>query len=252
MFCKHCGMENDRASRFCVGCGKELVNVSLAQQTAVQRKKKNAAAWVMSAVSLVLAAALVLSLLGVFGGSGAGAAFVSKDFAEPDDVIEYYVECLKNMDYEGALKACAVCEMAAGFDFEERIERLKAIDSIFSSRLMPSEYEEYAYWNELNIAGEYVFRMMHSIASLSVLSGISEYDITDTENVAVKFLTDAQPIIQPDRDMITGLIKDLQPVDLTDLEILEIEEHERRKDDSIKDVEQNRLKCMMRMTWNTG
>lgn len=233
MLCKHCGNENDGSCRFCTGCGRELVDVGLAQQTATKRKNKNVAAWVMSAVSLVLAVALVLSLVGAFDSASANAAFVSKSFAEPEDAIEYYVECLKNKDFEGALKACAISEMATGYDFEAMAKRFKSIQPIHGyTKLLPSDYDEYVQYNQSNLASQMMFKMVHSVASISVFSGLGDKEKDYIDSMAIHYLLGGMPICEAENDdfndIIDDVIGDLEPVDLRGLKIVNIEEHEMR------------------------
>ncbi len=166
MFCTKCGKENADGSAFCVGCGNAISapapNQTNNRPTAPvpkPAKKGNTAAIALGVLSVVLAIALTLSLTGVIeisGGSGAFAA--SKSFSSPEDAIEYFVERLKDGDWEGALSACAIDEVAKGFDYTAFAERLNVIPTAMMSYL-PSEYEQYIGYNKYRLRQQIMIQM---------------------------------------------------------------------------------------------
>lgn len=167
MYCTQCGKENADGAAFCTGCGIALKAIENAQ-SAVQRpiKKKNAAAIALAALSIVLAVALALSLTGVLGSAG-GTGSASMSFSTPEDAINYFAGCLEQGDYEGCLKACAIGEMAKGYDYKAFAERIMSLQAIQMSYL-PSEYEQYAAYNASKFEQQILIQMACFTVSLNL------------------------------------------------------------------------------------
>jgi hypothetical protein len=163
MFCIKCGKENPEGRAFCVGCGNALCPPPEISQEPVLRytkpnfKKKNIAALALAAVSVLLAVMLVLSLTGVFAAGGVGVA--SKSFSTPEDAIKYFIDRLKARDMDGALGACAINEMAKGFDYEAFAERVKSLQPLTVTYL-PSEYSEFVEYNKYKITKDIMLQMV--------------------------------------------------------------------------------------------
>ncbi len=72
MHCEDCGKGNRDGAAFCAGCGNPLTNAAKAHIETMQAgpKKKNVPATALGVLSIILAALLTLSLLGVLSGPG--------------------------------------------------------------------------------------------------------------------------------------------------------------------------------------
>jgi len=80
-------------------------------------------------------AATVLLLVCLFGVAPAGA---SQSFPTPESAITSFIERVKAEDYDGALDACAVNEIATRYDYEALI---KSVGALFPTlRYLPPEY----------------------------------------------------------------------------------------------------------------
>jgi len=218
MFCIKCGKENAQGAAFCIGCGNAL-GAAVTNQTYIKPtaaaiskpvNKGNAAAIALGALSVVLAIALVLSLTGVIAISGAAGA-ASKSFSSPEDAIEYFVERMKNGDWQGALSACAIDEMARGFDYEAQAERLKVLIPIVTS-YMPSEYKQYVEYNKCLLTQ----RIMMQMASVTASANLSE------ENYG---LINGTPTVLEDGNMPHGLMEELDPENIKSVELIDIGQH---------------------------
>ncbi len=177
-------------------------------------RKKNTSALIFAAIAVLLAAALVLSFLGIlpspFGSTAAFSGFTSapKSFATPEDAIESFVGYLKAGDYDGALSACAINSMASGFDYKKYAERLSVVPPITMAG-MPSEYAQYVKYNALKNTLTVMNQMIGFTVSFSLSEGNS-----GIINGMTTMLEDGQ---FPD-----GLIEELNPDILESLEIVDI------------------------------
>lgn len=212
MYCKNCGKDNGPGAAFCVGCGRPLQQEIIGQADGpttifVSPKKKNAAAIALGAISVVLAIALVLSMTGVFGASSGG-AIASKSFGTPEDAINYFVDRFKAGDFEGALGACAVNEIAQGFDYKAYVERMNALLPLTVSYL-PSDYKQYVLYNRTKTIQQISGQMMYFAVSFSI-------------NGDYKGIIDGQTIPLQDAKMPDGIIKQLDPSAISKLELVEI------------------------------
>jgi hypothetical protein len=70
--------------------------------------------------------AVVVALM-IFGSLNIAVAEAPKGFETPEAAIKHFIERVRNEDYDGALKACAVNEIAAGYDYEVMIKRLRVM-----------------------------------------------------------------------------------------------------------------------------
>ncbi len=175
MVCGNCGKDNEQGRAFCLYCGSALskdkgskVN---GRATATKPKKLNIVALAFGVLSIVLAAALVISLTGVLGTAGGAAE--PKSFSTPEDAIKYFVERLKAGDIEGALSACAINEMAKGYDYIAKVEKRQTVETITGALYLPSEYDLYVAYNADKIK-EWI---LMQIAGFSVSFNLpEEYD----------------------------------------------------------------------------
>ena len=238
MICKKCGKDNPSASAFCVYCGNALLEDSAAQpagpeQTiqAKTKKKKNVPALVLGILSVVLAVLLALSFLGIFaGGTAVSTGTASKSFSTPEDAIEYFVGCIKNSDLNGALGACAVNEMAEGFDFEEYTQRLRVIQPFITSYL-PSEYGEYADYNRYKVSQQIAMQAMNFVMALSIpedYTGLVEGTVIP---------------IDEDDSTPKDIIKAIDPSDISGLEIIDIGKAEKHDSERNRENQQRLAKC---------
>ena len=165
----------------------------------------------------------------MFGtAAAAGATVASKDFSSPEDAIEYFISCLKNDDMEGALHACAIEEMAAGYDYEAMADRLRVLMPIVQS-YMPSEYELYVSYNRYRTAQQITMQTAHLINSFDFPE---EY-----EN-----LLNAMPIAPAEGAAIRDALDALEP-DLDGLSIVEIEMHDKHDTEQNREVQKKQAKC---------
>ncbi len=181
-------------------------------------RKKNTSALIFAAIAVLLAAALVLSFLGIlpspFGISAASSpaasspATASKGFDTPEDAIESFVGYLKAGDYDGTLSTCAINSMASGFDYKKYAERLSVLPPIAMAG-MPSDYAQYVKYNAL----KNTLTVMNQMIAFTVSFSLSE-DNSGIINGMTTMLEDGQ---FPD-----GLIEDLNPDILESLEIVDI------------------------------
>jgi hypothetical protein len=240
MFCGKCGKDNAPGAAFCTGCGAALAQsqqyiqpqqaqpagrqyapCAPPQQAAKPAGKKNAPAIALGVLSLVLAVALALSFLGVFGGAAGAFGTASKGFGTPEEAINYFVERLKNNDFDGALAACAIDEMARNYDYIAFAERIGAIQPIGNSYL-PSEYSLYVEYNRHMLAE----RIMTQIAScIAACSGLPEeyYGLLNGKTMPLQ-----------DRELPDDLIEKLDPANIKDVELLDIGKSDKH------DTKQNR------------
>jgi hypothetical protein len=213
MFCIKCGKENPEGSTFCIGCGNAMNTAPKAasQPPAVKlpqpkpKRKKNAAALALAAVSVVLAIMLILSLTGVFAAGSMGVA--SRSFSTPEDAIKYFIERLKAQDINGALSACAINEMAKGFDYAAFAERIKSLQPLAVTNL-PSDYKEFIEYNRIKITKDIMLQM---IAFSSTFYVSEKY--WKLLNTPIQLSSDVDP---------ESLIKQLDPSKISGLKILDI------------------------------
>ncbi len=145
--CPKCGTEYTEGVTKCAGCGNALPEaVEKSNDEPMQKPiKRNAAALLFGALSVILAVALVLSLTVNSGASVEAVA--SESFSTPEDAIKYFVERLAAGDYEGALSACSINEIAKGYNYKAGVEQRQFIEPIRGESYLPSEYELYVTSN---------------------------------------------------------------------------------------------------------
>ncbi len=242
MFCRICGKQIPGDSAFCTNCGASQIPTTpqqappappfapypapqsdsertpepLQQSSAPPREKagkRNAPALIFAVISVLLAAALVLSFLGIlpspFGTSAASAAaFASQSFSTPEEAIESFVGYLKAGDYDGALGTCAVGNMASGFDYQYTAKRLMTLLPVATSN-MPSEYPQYVLYNRHKAARELLMQMICFSVS---------FHISDES----RGLIDGMPVTLENGEFPDGLIEQLDPLAISSLEIVDI------------------------------
>ena len=210
MNCSCCGTPLKPGNQFCQCCGqpieaKPIPTVSAAP--AVPVKRKNIAVFVMSGVSLVLAVLLVLSLTGVLGGAS-GAFAASQSFSTPEDAIECFVDHMTAGEWEGALSACAVNEIAQNYDYQAMVERIQAL--MPNIQCLPSEYEEYTGYNRASMSASLLRQMTWLTFSVTLpdeydgfLEYMSIYEGIDFDDV----------------------VEDMDPAPVSGLELVRIDSH---------------------------
>jgi hypothetical protein len=221
MFCKDCGKENAPGAAFCTGCGAALAptqQYAPPQQAAKPVRKKNAPAIALGVLSLALALALVLSLTGVLGTVAGAAGVASKSFATPEDAINYFADCLAKGDFHGALAACAVDEMARGFDYKAYVERIRTILPVATS-FIPSEYEQYIEFNKVRLTQQIMTQMVCFTISLNLPEGYG--GIVNGTTIALQgeeFPDDLMDVFDP--SSISGLeVVDIAKAGMHDKEV---------------------------------
>lgn len=225
MICASCGKENAQDAKFCISCGAKLEaqpqesgqpvqaeqyvepwNRPYAHTYAAQpAKKRNVPAIALGVLSVVLAAGLVLSMLGIFGAAGASAA-ASKSFATPEEAIYYFVGCLKKGDFDGALAACGINETAKGFNYKAYLGDFLSLPPVAIS-YMPSEYEYYVEYNRIKITQ----RMLMQMTCFMISFNLPEMYASMVEGKTELFKG------EPD-----DLIAALDPAKISGLEIIKI------------------------------
>ena len=211
MNCSCCGIPLEPGNQFCQCCGqpieaKPIPAVSAAP--AVPVKKKNVAVLVMSGVSLVLAILLVLSLTGVLGGAS-GAFAASKSFSMPEEAIEYFVDRMTAGDWEGALSACAVNEIAENYDYQAMVERIQAL--VPSMQCLPSEYEEFVGHNRASIRAGILRQMAWMTFSITLPEEYDEF---------LQYMPTSEGVDFDD------VVEDMDPAPVSGLKLVRIESHE--------------------------
>jgi hypothetical protein len=225
MFCTNCGKDNAPGAAFCVVCGAALAQTQPAAppqasqpyapyppfgQAAAPKpaKKKNVPALAFGVLSAVLAVALVLSLIGVFGGVVGVSGAASKSFGTPEDAINYFVDRLKSGDFSGALGACAVNEIAQNYDYKAFAERMQAILPAATS-YMPAEYKPYIEFNRAKITQQLMMQM----------SGFAiSFDLPEE----YAGIIDGQTMMLEGGKFPDGLIDALDPAKISGLEVVDI------------------------------
>lgn len=219
MYCTQCGKENPQGNAFCTACGAGLSTELQYQPSLTDNKagkapkaknKPGVPVLLLGSVSIILVVALVLSLTGVFGASGA--AYASKSFMAPEDVVNYFVGCIKNGDIDGALSACAINEEAKGFDYKAYLERVKAALPM-SNTLLPSEYKQYLDYNSTKLRQQ---------AEIQTIALIISFQVADK----YKDLMNGKTVMLNSgklADQIEDIYNNLEPADLKDLTIIEID-----------------------------
>lgn len=181
--------------------------------------KKNALTWVFGLLSLALAVALAVTQLGA-AAAGAGTDTESAAFSTPEDAISYFIDCVKSQDMDAALKACAINEIARGFDFEAMANRLRTVLPVAVSYL-PAEYPMYVEYNKQKATALIMLQTIHFLNSFRLPEQYAD-------------LLDGVPtVVNPEDDVVQGMIDELDPA-LTDMQIIQIGKH------TMHDDEQNR------------
>lgn len=222
MICTHCGKENVSNNQFCQYCGQPMSVQNTPpkpppQQPSFQHaplhqppKRKNLAAWILAAVSLVLAVMLVLMSVGVVPvGSNTAQGLNNPSFETPEDAIEHFIQCVKADDIEGALSACAIDEIASSYDFEAMIKRIECIPP--ATQYLPSEYKIYERFNQSS-AQNHILRQL-SYMALSV-------------TLPKEYVGLLQSCMLTDNEVdFDNVVEDMNPQLIRDIEIVKIDQH---------------------------
>ncbi|MCQ2498567.1 MAG: zinc ribbon domain-containing protein [Lachnospiraceae bacterium] len=81
---------------------------------------------------IIVASLLLMAVCFIVFNIASGSVKVSTEdigFSTSEEALEYYVNCLKGGDVEGALQSCAINHIAENYDMEAYIERLKSLPS---------------------------------------------------------------------------------------------------------------------------
>jgi len=148
-----------------------------------------------------IAAAALLALVACVVGIGA-----ENGFETPESAIRFFVECVRSEDYDCALRACAIEQMANGYDHEAMITWIRAM--VPTSRFLPSEYGLFALRNRH--AMEYFILQQLSWMALSIA-------LPDEYEGFLEMRTIVDTAINFDR-----VVDDMDPERLQRLEIIEI------------------------------
>lgn len=217
---------------------KRLAALPKAAWHAFQRiRVKNVPALVFAAVSVLLAAALALTLFVYIPASAAPPAApptvlepapaatsaqtpapeaptLSPDagqsampgFATPEDAAFSFAACLSQGDFDAALSVCAAESLAKRFDYTKKLERTMLVTPI-GYALLPAEYPQYAAFNYHKAAVDIMTQMINFTLS---------FNISD-EN---RGIIDGTLLMMPE-SRIGGLIGELNPNSLSSLETVE-------------------------------
>lgn len=183
MFCKNCGAQINQGSAFCTNCGQKMPQQSASPHVpspatpsvqAKPKKKANVPALIFAALSLLLAAALVVLLVvpGILSVSGSTSGIPSKGFDTPEAAIEYFIDCINKGDIEGALAVSFAGPAAANYDFEAMADRLQVVNM---NMPLPSEYEFYRVFNETNFKNQLLGQIRGMVMSLTQPKYASAY-----------------------------------------------------------------------------
>jgi ABC-type sugar transport system substrate-binding protein len=259
MYCSRCGQPMDPESRFCEHCGapaeenpvhtpptgssqppvspvpsqtEPAPNTTFSSRAdnsppppeppAGKRKKANVPAIVLGIACVLLAAAFALSALGV-----TDAVFSPrKTFTTPEAAIQYFIDCVKAGDYEGAMAACAVDEIAEGYDYEALVERLQAM--MLSIPYLPAEYELYGAYNESSFETQILRQLAYMAMSVTLPDEYSG-------------LLDGLPLYGESLDS-GDVVEDMNPEDFFEIEIVDIGQNERADGDAYLDSMEKQAK----------
>ncbi len=244
MQCKSCGHTNEAGSRFCERCGAPMAQPADAQYTPpaeptdtrysqymppaeptqapfappvppvaaehreerAPRRKGGTIAIVLGVLCALLAAALVLTLLGVTDSVFSPA----KTFAEPEDAVQYFLDRVKAADLDGAMSACAVDEAAQNYDYEAAIDRFGAM-GLNVPVFMPSDYALYTSYNQYTVQNQIAggLRMMALSSTLpEEYEGYLGYVTVPESSGDIQF---------------SDVVKDMDPGAFLEMEIVKIQ-----------------------------
>jgi ABC-type sugar transport system substrate-binding protein len=244
MYCTSCGHTNDPGSRFCECCGAPIgpltapvqpagsetappqatgtphsETLRVSQPKPRKRKKKNIAVILLGTLSILLAATIALMAFGVTDMVFAPQP-QQKNFDTPEDAIRYFISCAKDGDYESALFACPIEQVANNFDYQAFVDRSQVISP--GLQYLPSEYDMYEAYNENSL--EYALMQQLSYMAMSV-SLPEEY----------ASILDGYTLSEYDVDF-GDAVENMDPEKFFNIEIVEISESASLKDDTYQDV----------------
>jgi hypothetical protein len=88
-------------------------------------------------------------------------------FGEQEDAVLHFLNCLKDQDFEGALRAAASDSVAEGYDYEAMINRIQCVSPLMAMPL-PSDYAPYAALNAEAFKAQTRRQMVSLVQSLLV------------------------------------------------------------------------------------
>lgn len=229
MFCSQCGKKLNQDARFCVHCGKEVVDTEPALEPAPSTeskvsksaKSKNLLFGASGTVIGAILLAAILLITGVFS-SGDTATIEGHGFATPEDAAKAYLMGLQNQDVEAMLSSFTVESYAEQYDFAALVERLKSYQPTFEMRL-PNANE---FTQRLNIEGrrnqivnQIIFQYM-TYNTPDELNDYSPVTFEDSEAIAefvAKFESNTEDYVFADIE-ITGT---MEPEDMSEMYLTE-------------------------------
>ncbi len=245
MNCTHCGQINESGSRFCEGCGAPMdpeiappqpdskpipvpktqpdIAAHSARRETRARKKPNVAAALLGVLCVMLASVAVLM---AFGVTDTMFAPQQPAFQQPEDAIEYFMSRAKQGDYDGALAACPVKQVAQNYDFEAMADRLQAISPVI--QYLPSEYDMYEAYNEDSME----FMIMRQLSFMAM-------SVSLPEEYAKLF--DGSSLSEDDIDLEEA-VNDMNPEKFSGIEIVEIDEPETLDSETVQDTLEKQAK----------
>lgn len=214
MYCFQCGKHNDDSSNYCISCASSLRDAYVTNQPsqvpAKTIRKKNAAAIVFGALSLVLAVVLGLTWFGVLSVN-TSSSVQSMAFSAPEDAITYFIDCVKKEDLSGALKACAIDEIANGFNYFALSKRVNALVPL-KNAYMPSKYSMYVEFNRN--------KAIHDITSKAVAFTVS-FNLSEQYR---GILEGSTVFVDDNEEFIESVITEMRP-DINRVQIIRIDKN---------------------------
>ena len=133
MYCTNCSNQLSEGSEFCPVCGaKQLKIVEPVVKVPSKAKKKSNVPMIIISSILVVAVVVLFLFPGISPfskGSLAGGSnrVEGRGANSPEEVLENYLEAMKNGDIDAMLACCAVESVVDNMDPEKVIDRLKAL-----------------------------------------------------------------------------------------------------------------------------
>lgn len=239
MFCKQCGNELPDNSTFCLHCAADCHPSSAPQSAQIHDtsatesaqknvRRKNIPALIFAAVSVLLAAALLLSFLNIlpspFGtpAVASGSAFASRSFNTPEEAIENFVEYLKAGDFDGALSATTAETLSSSFDYRKYVERMQGLWPAGKTYL-PADYQQFIKCNRYKYTNDMLQKMIIFSATLT----LSEENATFVAGDVMAY---------QDEKTLDDFITQLNPESIGSLEIVKIAATKMQRDEKTQDI----------------
>ena len=182
-----------------------------------KRNSRPALTIIFGIISLLLATFIVLMIFDIVSLSPAQKSIGYSDpaqksigYSDPAETIEYFIDQIKEGNYAAALRACAVSEIADGFDYEAYIKRMNMLNP--AENYLPSEYLLFKSFNEKSTEFYILQQLCRMAQSISLSEDYEPY-------------LKMAPILGNQIDL-DDVVDDMDPLLLADIMILEIEEPE--------------------------